>query len=76
VAQRLTKQRAPMVEFPQSPANLTEASQGLYELIKAQNLIAYADDEIRVAVRRAVAVETPRGWRIAKEKQAHKIDVG
>ena len=24
---------------------------------------------------RAIAVETPRGWRIAKEKSAHKIDV-
>jgi len=38
-------------------------------------LITYADDQIRLAVQRAVAVETPRGWRIAKEKQAHKIDV-
>jgi hypothetical protein len=26
-------------------------------------------------VQRAIAVETPRGWRIAKEKQSHKIDV-
>ena len=24
---------------------------------------------------RAIAIETSRGWRIAKEKQAHKIDV-
>jgi hypothetical protein len=23
----------------------------------------------------AVAVETPRGWKISKEKQSHKIDV-
>ena len=28
-----------------------------------------------LAVSRAVAIESPRGWRIAKEKQAHKIDV-
>jgi phage terminase large subunit-like protein len=75
VAQRLLKRGVPMVEFPQSPANLTEASQNLYELIKGRNLIAYADGDIRLAVQRAVAVETPRGWRIAKEKQAHKIDV-
>jgi hypothetical protein len=75
VAQRLTARRVPMVEFAQSPANLTEASQNLYELIKGSNLIAYADAGVRLAVQRAVAVETPRGWRIAKEKQAHKIDV-
>ena len=30
---------------------------------------------MRLAVSRAVAVETSRGWRIAKEKQSHKIDV-
>ena len=75
VAQRLLKRGVPMVEFPQSPANLTGASQNLYELIKGHNLIAYPDDQIRLAVQRAIAVETPRGWRIAKEKQAHKIDV-
>jgi len=74
-AARLLKRGVPMVEFAQSPANLTEASQNLYELIKGCNLIAYADDQIRLAVQRAIAVETPRGWRIAKEKQAHRIDV-
>ena len=26
---------------------------------------------MRLAVRRAIAIETPRGWRIAKEKQSH-----
>jgi hypothetical protein len=26
-------------------------------------------------VSRAIAIETSRGWRIAKEKQSHKIDV-
>ena len=30
---------------------------------------------MRLAVWRAVAVETARGWRIAKDKQSHKIDV-
>ena len=28
----------------------------------------------RLAVSRAIAIETPRGWRIAKEKTSHKID--
>jgi hypothetical protein len=30
---------------------------------------------LRLAISRAVAIESSRGWRIAKEKQAHKIDV-
>jgi hypothetical protein len=55
--------------------NLTEASSNLYELIKGRNLAVYRDDAIRLAVSRAVALETPRGWRIAKEKASHKIDV-
>jgi phage terminase large subunit-like protein len=74
-AQALQRAGVPMIEFPQSVPNLTEASTNLYELIKGQNLIAYPDEEVRLAVSRAVAVETSRGWRIAKEKTAHKIDV-
>ncbi len=75
VAQRLTKAGLPMVEFPQSVPNLTEASSNLYELIKGRNLVAYPDAEIRLSMSRAIAIETTRGWRIAKEKARHKIDV-
>jgi hypothetical protein len=41
VAQRLTKAGLRIEEFPQSPANLTAASLNLFELIEAQNLVAY-----------------------------------
>lgn len=74
-AQRLQKVGLPMVEFPQSVPNLTEASQNLYDLIKGRGLAVYPDDDFRLAVQRAVAVETSRGWRITKEKTAHKIDL-
>jgi phage terminase large subunit-like protein len=75
VAQRLTRAGLPMREYPQSVPNLTMAGNNLYELIKSQGLVAYADDDIRLAVSRAIAIETPRGFRIAKEKTSHKIDV-
>ena len=75
VAQRLTAQGLPMIEFPQSVPNLTEASTNLYELMKGRNLISYADEDLRLAISRCVALETSRGWRIAKEKASHKIDV-
>jgi len=74
-AQRLQKAGLPMVEFPQTVGNLTEASSNLYDLIKGKNLLVYPDDAMRLAVNRAVALETSRGWRIAKEKASHKIDV-
>jgi phage terminase large subunit-like protein len=74
-AQRLTRAGLRMEEFPQTPANLTAASQNLYELIDGQNLVVYPDEGIRLAISRTVAANTTRGWRITKEKQAHKIDV-
>ena len=74
-AQRLTRAGVRLQEFPQSPANLTTVSQNLFELIRGQNILAYPDPEMRLAISRAVAVETPRGWRITKQMQSHKIDV-
>jgi hypothetical protein len=75
VSQRLHKAGAPMKELPQSLPNLTAIGSNLYELIKSGNLIAYPDNALHLAISRAIAVETPRGWRIAKEKSSHKIDV-
>jgi phage terminase large subunit-like protein len=74
-AQRLSRAGLQMEEFPQTTANLTAASQNLFELINGKNLLVYPDAGIRLAISRTIAIETARGWRIAKEKQAHKIDV-
>jgi phage terminase large subunit-like protein len=74
-AQRLTKQGLRLEELPQSPNNLTAISQNLYDLIQSQGLVLYADEHMRNAASRTVAIEMPRGWRIGKDKQTHKIDV-
>ena len=74
-AQRLARAGVKMVEYPQSSPNLTASSQNLYELIKGRNLVVYPDADIRLAISRAIAIESARGWRIAKDKQAHRIDV-
>ena len=74
-AQRLRQGGVPMLEYPQTQDRLTRTSTNLYELIKGQNLQVYPDDQIRTAVSHAVAIETARGWRIAKTKAAHTIDV-
>ena len=75
VSQRLTRAGLKIEEFPQTTANLTAASQNLFELINGTNLICYPDAAMRLAVSCTIALETPRGWRIAKEKQSHRIDV-
>jgi phage terminase large subunit-like protein len=75
VSQRLQRAGVNMVEYPQSSPNLTASSQNLYELIKGRNIVSYADPQLRLALSRAAALESARGWRIAKDKQTHKIDV-
>jgi phage terminase large subunit-like protein len=64
-----------MREFPQTVPNLTLMGDNLFALIKNGNLMTYSAPEIRLALSRAVAIESSRGWRIAKEKQSHKIDI-
>ena len=75
VSQRLARAGIPIEELPQSPANLTMISQNLYELINDQRLVTYPAPDIRLAISRAVAVETARGWRITKTTASHKIDL-
>jgi phage terminase large subunit-like protein len=73
--QRLRRAGINVDEFKQTSSNLTMASQNLYELIRAQNLVVYPDPNLRLAISRTAAIETARGWRIGKDKQTHKIDV-
>jgi phage terminase large subunit-like protein len=75
VAQRLLKRGLPIEEFPQTSPNLTSASQNLFDLIESLGLVMYPDEQLRLAISRAVAIETPRGWRIGKHTQSHKIDL-
>ena len=74
-AQRLAKAGVKVEEFPQTVPNLTAASQQLFELIQGQALVCYPSEAMRLAASRCIAIENSRGWRIAKEKQSHKIDV-
>jgi Phage Terminase len=75
VAQRLKASGIPIYEFPQSVPNLTAMGSNLFDLIKAQSIVVYPDDEIKLAVQRTVAKETPRGLQLTKQKTSHKIDV-
>jgi hypothetical protein len=43
-------------------------------LLNGKNLVLYPSDELRQQALSTVAIENPRGWRIAKEKASKKID--
>ena len=73
--QRVARAGLATEEFPQSMPRLTQAAQNLFDLIEAQSLSVYPDSEMRLAVSRCVASESSRGWKITKDKQAHKIDI-
>jgi len=66
---------AGITEFPQTVPNLTAATSNLYDLLMERRLALYPDAGMRLAASRAVIVESSRGWRLDKLKQAHKIDV-
>jgi len=75
VAQQLQRDGIRMVEFPQTPANLTAIGSNLFELINSGNLLLYPDPPMRLAISRAVCKESARGLQITKSTASHKIDV-
>jgi phage terminase large subunit-like protein len=64
----------PMHEFPQTQSNTVRMGQVLFDTIKGRNLVLYPDPELRQHLLNCVALETPRGFRLAKEKASKKID--
>jgi phage terminase large subunit-like protein len=75
VAQRLQRAGVKVEEFPQTVPNLTAATSNLFDLIQSRSIALYPDAPMRLAISRAIIVESSRGWRLDKLKQAHKIDV-
>jgi phage terminase large subunit-like protein len=71
-----TLQRAglPIRELPQTQGNVTAFGQVLFDLIKGKNLRMYPAADLRAQALNAVAMESSRGWRLAKEKTNKKID--
>jgi len=74
VAQRLAKAGIKIEPYAQTVPNLTAATSNLFDLIQARQLVLYPDAAMRLAISRAIIVESSRGWRLDKLKQAHKID--
>lgn len=64
----------PIREFPQTSEGTTRMGQALFDLLNGRNLRLYPSAELRQQALSTVAIEHPRGWRIAKEKASRKID--
>jgi hypothetical protein len=64
----------PIRELPQTSASTTAFGQNLFELINGKNLRLYPAEDLRQQALNTVAVESTRGWRIAKDKSSKKID--
>ena len=63
------------LHFLFSALDKIEYPKNLFEVIKSRGIQLYPDPEMRVSISHTIAVQNPRGWRIAKEKTSHKIDV-
>jgi phage terminase large subunit-like protein len=74
LAAELTQDGLPMVEFPQTLDRLTAVGQNLLDLLTGQNLVLYPSDELEDQALNTVAVESARGWRIAKATSSRKVD--
>ena len=61
-------------EFPQTVNNTVRMGQALFDVLNGKNLCLYPSDELRQQAMHTVAIENPRGFRIAKEKASQKID--
>ena len=63
-----------VIELPQN-AGRVESDQALYETVAARRILHYGHPVLAEHVENAVAAETPRGFRLAKEKTSRKIDL-
>jgi hypothetical protein len=62
-----------VIELAQN-AGRVESDQALYTAIMGRSIVHNGDPTLTEHVNAAVAIETPRGYRLAKEKASRKID--
>ena len=62
-----------VIELAQN-AGRVEADQALYDAVIGRTIRHYNDPQLNDALRNAIAIETVRGFRLAKERASMKID--
>jgi phage terminase large subunit-like protein len=71
---RLEAAGVPIIEYTQTPANLTHMATAVSDALKDKMLQLYPDAELRQHALNTVCVESRQGLRIAREKTSRKID--
>jgi len=66
-AEMLEAEGLPMLEYPQSPERMVQASGTLYEIVQDARLQHDGDPELRAQVLAGRVKETERGWRFARD---------
>jgi len=73
IAVDLEKLGVRMIEIPHT-ARRVESDQSLYDAILVRNIRHFNHEELNEHISNAVAIETPRGFRLSIEKVNRKID--
>jgi phage terminase large subunit-like protein len=71
-AELLAEDDLPMVEFPQSPERMANASENLYRLIETGALVHDGDPMLRAHVVAGAVKQTERGWRLVKDPRSSR----
>jgi phage terminase large subunit-like protein len=71
-AELLEKEGIQMIEFPQSPERMAEASANLFRLIESKQLVHDGNPELRSHVLAGITKETERGWRLQKDPRVRR----
>lgn len=74
-ATTLRKMGLRIEDFPQTVGNTVKMASVLFDVLKGKRIAFYPDPEMRQQALNTVAVESSRGFRLAKEKASAKIDV-
>jgi hypothetical protein len=72
---RVRRAGLPFEDFPQTVAGTTRMGQVLYDALQNRTLRLYPDDELRTQMLNVQAIESPRGFRLAKVSSSRKIDL-
>jgi len=73
-ALELAERGIPTIEFPQSNARMGPASERLHGAVVEGRLKHPDDPRLNHHVRQAIARDTPRGWRLDKQRSRDNID--
>ena len=72
---RVRRAGLPFEDFPQTVAGTTRMGQVLYDALQNRTLRVFPDEELRTQALNVQAIESPRGFRLAKVASGRKIDL-